>query len=169
MQELILLNPENITDEEAKEYPLREAARAVIFDTDDKVGLLYVSKHNYYKLPGGGLEGKEDATVALRRECLEEIGCDVDIIQELGSIKEYRKIFGLTQISYCYLAKIKGNKTTPQLTDFEIADGFRPVWLPYNDAKNVLAESKATSDEGSLYIVPRDTIFLKEAGKYLKT
>ena len=55
MQELILLNPENITDEEAKEYPLREAARAVIFDTDDKVGLLYVSKHNYYKLPGGGL------------------------------------------------------------------------------------------------------------------
>ena len=101
------------------------------------------------------------------RECQEEIGCDVEFINEIGFIVEYRRIFNLKQTSYCYLAKVKGQKGTSSFTDSEKEDGFEQLWLPYDEALKTLAESKATSVEGSAYIVPRDTTFLKEAKNYI--
>ena len=56
MKQLKLINPENVSEEEVKNYSVREAVRAVVFDEDKKVALLYVSKENYYKIPGGGIE-----------------------------------------------------------------------------------------------------------------
>jgi 8-oxo-dGTP pyrophosphatase MutT (NUDIX family) len=95
MKLIKIINPENVSEEEVKGYRTREAGRAVVFDDEGKVALLSVSKENYYKLPGGGVEEGEDKITALHRECQEEIGCDVEIVNELGFIVEYRKIFTL--------------------------------------------------------------------------
>lgn len=164
MKQLLLLNPENASEEEVLEWPLREAARAVVIDNDGLVALLHVSKENYYKLPGGGLDESEDKNAALRRECLEEIGCDVEVIRELGTVLEYRKIFGLRQISYCYVAKVTGEKGAPSFTQKEESKGFQVVWLHLAEAKKALDNSKSTTPEGDLYIVPRDKVILASAG-----
>ena len=170
MKELKLINPENVSEEEVEGYAVREAGRAVVFDKEGKIALLNVSKENYYKLPGGGVEKGEDKMLALRRECQEEIGCDIEVVAELGIITEYRKIFSLKQISYCYLAKVKGEKGTPSFTDMERDRGFRQIWLSYEEAMKALKDSRATSVEGRDYIVPRDTTFLlEEAKSYLNT
>ncbi len=163
MKIIKLINPENVSEEEVKNYNLREAARAVVLDNDGMVALLHVTKKNYYKLPGGGIEKTEDKLIALNRECKEEIGCDVEVVEEIGTIVEYRKMSSTKQISYCYLAKIKGDKGKPNFTDKEKRNGFEQVWLPYEKALKVLTESKAKNIEGSAYIIPRDTTFLKEA------
>lgn len=168
MKELAIINPENVSEEEVSTYRTREAARAVVFDADGKIALLHVIKKNYYKLPGGGLDEGEDVMTALRRECQEEIGCDVEVIGEIGSIIEYRKIFTLKQTSYCYVAKVVGEKGKPNFTGSEVEDGFKEVWLSYDDAEHALAESSATDYEGSSYIVPRDVLLLREARKFLK-
>lgn len=167
MKELKLINPENALEEEAANYRVREAARAIVVDEDGMIALLYVSKEHYYKLPGGGIENGEDKIAALRRECREEIGCDVEVAGEVGVIVEYRKIFNLKQISHCYFAKIKGQKSVPSFTDEEVDQGFQEVWLPYEDAKRAVGENKATNMEGSAYIVARDSAFLEEARNYL--
>jgi 8-oxo-dGTP pyrophosphatase MutT (NUDIX family) len=167
MKQLKLINPENVSEEEVKSYKVREAARAVVVDENGKIALLHVSKEHYYKLPGGGIEDGEDKMKALARECKEEIGCDVEVMGEVGSIVEYRKIFTLKQTSYCYLAKVKGKKGMPDFTDDEKENGFEQVWLSSSDALKALRESKATSIEGSAYIVPRDTAFLEESKNYL--
>ncbi|MFA7302716.1 MAG: NUDIX domain-containing protein, partial [Candidatus Paceibacterota bacterium] len=119
------------------------------------------------KLPGGGIEEGEDHETALRRECEEEIGCDVEVLGEIGMLVEYRKMFTLTQRSYCYLARVKGSKGVPHLEAGEIEDGFKEVWLTYDDAERAMTESVATNPEGLLYIVPRDTLLLREAKKHL--
>ncbi|MBP6945770.1 MAG: NUDIX domain-containing protein [Candidatus Pacebacteria bacterium] len=163
MKQILFLNPENVSKDEAGSYPLREAARAVVSDENGMIALLHVSKENYYKLPGGGLESSEDKFSALQRECLEEIGCEVEIIAEAGSILEYRKIFNIRQISYCYVAKTKGAKGIPDFTQHEKDRGFEIIWLQPEKAKQALSESQATSDEGRLYIVPRDLALLEAA------
>ena len=168
MKELKLLNPENASEEEVRSYRIREAARAIVIDANGKIALLYVSKKNYYKLPGGGLDEGEEKINALKRECKEEIGCDIEIIDKVGSIVEYRKMFNIKQTSYCYLAKVKGEKELPNFMDDEIEDGFKEVWLSYEDAERALMENKAIGYEGSAYIVPRDIIFLREAKKFIK-
>lgn len=163
MQLLKILNPENVSELEATHYPVRKAARAVVVDAEGNIALLHVTNENYYKLPGGGIEESEDRHLALRRECQEEIGCDVEVVGELGMIVEYRKFCTLKQISYCYLAKVKGEKGTPNFTAEEITEGFEQLWLPYDEALVRLSENNAINLEGRAYIVPRDFTFLQYA------
>lgn len=163
MKQLAIINPEQVSEHEVLAYPVREAVRAIVVDKEKNIALLHVTKEQYYKLPGGGIEGTEDHKSALKRECQEEIGSDIEVIDEIGSITEYRKIFTLKQISYCYLVMLKGEKGKPNFTEEEIENGFEQVWLPYEEALGVLSKNVTTNIEGRDYIVPRDTVLLKEA------
>jgi 8-oxo-dGTP pyrophosphatase MutT (NUDIX family) len=150
-----------------KSYLIREAARAVVLDEDGNIALLYASLKKYYKLPGGGLENAEDKLIGLQRECREEIGCDIEVMGEIGRVVEYRKMFNLKQISYCYFAHVKGSKGIPEFTESELQDGFEIVWLPYRDALTSVSENLTDDKEGKLYIIPRDTALLKAAEAFL--
>jgi len=65
---------------------IRNAAKAIIIE-DDKI-LLIKHKNNYYTLPGGGQNHNETLEEALKRECLEEIGGEVQV-KEVRFITEY--------------------------------------------------------------------------------
>jgi ADP-ribose pyrophosphatase YjhB (NUDIX family) len=64
--------------------PLREAARAVVVDADDRVLLLrYDEDGVFWATPGGSLEKGEDYATATLRELREELGIDEKAI-DLG-------------------------------------------------------------------------------------
>lgn len=168
MQHLLTLNPENVSEEEIQNYSIREASRAIVVDENKNIALLNVSKHGYYKLPGGGIEYGESRLEALQRECIEETGCNITILEEIGSIIEYRKIFELKQTSYCYLVGVKGNKAIPSFTQGELDDSFKLEWLSYEKALANLNQNLTTDFEGKEYIVPRDATFLKKAAEYFQ-
>ena len=71
-----------------KPYFLRKAARAIVFNDNNEIAFQFASKHKYYKLPGGGLEKGETIEEALEREVLEESGCEINILDEVGVIIE---------------------------------------------------------------------------------
>jgi ADP-ribose pyrophosphatase YjhB (NUDIX family) len=148
---------------EAKLYRERRAARALVFDREGNIALLHATNKSYHKLPGGGIETEEDVVQALKRECLEEIGCNIENIKELGLIEEFRNDFNLHQISYCYTADLDGEKGQNQLEEDEVADGFEPVWMNPDEAIKTL-ESERTSIENyeGKFICLRDLTFLKE-------
>lgn len=91
MKLLASIRPEDVDSESPQfdyaTFKPRPAGRAVIFD-DDKVCLIHVGTHDYYMLPGGGIED-EDMPSALAREIMEEVGCEVTIDQEVGSVELY--------------------------------------------------------------------------------
>ncbi|MEU5338365.1 NUDIX domain-containing protein [Streptomyces asoensis] len=65
--------------------PLREAARAIVLDADDRVMLLrYEEEGGFWATPGGSLEGAEDYATATLRELSEELGIDEKAV-ELGA------------------------------------------------------------------------------------
>ena len=167
MKLLKIINPENATDEEVATYSVREASRAVVVDQEGKIGLLHVVNNNHYKIPGGGIDEGEDRVAALKRECIEEIGCEVEVLRELGMIVEYRKIFELKQTSYCYLAQVIGEKGIPHLEADELEDGFQIEWMSYNEAILAFERNTASTFEGREYMVPRDSEFLQSAKDYL--
>ena len=161
MEQLKVLNPEHATDTDVQSFSVRKAARAVVYDDDKRIALLHVTKKHYYKLPGGGLDEGETVDDALLRECFEEIGRNVEVKAELGELIEYRKLFGIKQISYCFIAKAIGEQLVPEFTQEELTDGFELVWVPYREALDLVRDSVTDNDEGRLYIVPRDTILLE--------
>jgi 8-oxo-dGTP pyrophosphatase MutT (NUDIX family) len=167
MKQIKLVNIENVSEEEALEYSVRKAARAIVFDDDKNIALLHATKNFYYKLPGGGIEEGESSEEALRRECIEEIGCKVEIVEELGLVMEYRKKYKLNQTSYCYIAKLVGEKGIPNLEPDEIEEGFETVWLSIGEAIKKVKESQPTVYSGP-YMVTRDVALLEEAIDIIK-
>ena len=148
------------------EYRERRASRAIVFDNDGKVALLNATKKSYHKLPGGGIEEGEDIKAALGRELLEEIGCVVDNLRELGIIEEFRNgNLKLHQLSYCFLADIVGEKGIPNLEDGEAADGFETVWVDLEEAIKILESETGIERYEGKFIRLRDLIFLQEALK----
>jgi 8-oxo-dGTP diphosphatase len=150
-----------------KDYKMRLAARAIILDSKNNVALLSIPKLNYHKIPGGGLKEDEDIKKALKREIKEEVGCDIEIIKELGEIIEYRNKYGQKQISYCFLTRIKGNKGNPSYTKKEKEADFTLLWIPLDKAIELI-EKDNPQDYILKFIKLRDYTFLLEAKKMLE-
>lgn len=169
MQILKIINPEEVNENSISDWRYRKAARAVVFDNKNKIGLLNVSKKNYYKLPGGGIEDGEDIKIALDRECEEELGIQVDVVREIGSIIEYRAQFKLHQTSYCFLANTTHDyeKDIPNFTDEEKSSGFEIIWVEPKEALRLL-NLKQTSDYEGKFIEERDFCFLNKALEEVK-
>lgn len=155
-----------IFDKKDESFDLREASRAVLFDKDNLVPLLFVSKFNYHKLPGGGIEIGEDKIKALRREVKEETGCAIEIFDEVGEIQEYRSEFNLKQISYCYLGSVL-SKGIPHFEKGEVGDGFKLVWVTLDKGIAKMKKDRPSNYEGK-FIQERDLSFLQTAKGMVK-
>jgi 8-oxo-dGTP pyrophosphatase MutT (NUDIX family) len=164
MQLLKTIEFEKIAPEELVEYRARQAARAVVFDNEGKVALLFVSKKNYHKLPGGGIEEGENIEEALRRECREEIGCEIKITGEIGRIIEYRPKWKIRQESFCYSAEVIGGKGEPSFTEGEKELEFSILWTGMDEAIKILEEEKPEDYQGK-FILDRELSFLREVQK----
>ena len=150
--------------EEPKTYSLREAGRAIVFNKEGKIALLHAFKYCFHKLPGGGVEQGEDVKKALERELLEEIGCKIKIIKELGIILEIKNEYCQKQTSYCYIAEvIELGKN--KLTEEESEDlGIGVEWVTLKKAIRLMKKDNPDDYTGK-FILARDLCFLEEANK----
>ncbi|MCD4760549.1 NUDIX domain-containing protein [bacterium] len=163
-------SPENI------DYKLRVAPRAVVFDEQNKVAVMYVGKFDYYKLPGGGQEEGETLEQALIRECQEEIGCNVEIGQKIGSILEYRDKFDMEHITRCFICKVKGDKSEPLFTPEENASNYEVKWVDLTEAIDLVKNAKLEGEKdeedhdgeyAAKFIMKRELIYLEKAKEIL--
>lgn len=150
------------------EYPedksileIRHASRAIIFDENNLIPLLFVARYNYHKLPGGGIEEGESRVDALLREIREEAGCEMEAAAEIGEVLEFRSKWNLKQTSYCYLGKVV-KKGEPDFTEKELKNGFQLIWVSLDEAISLLEKDKPEDYEGG-FIQKRDLILLKKA------
>ncbi len=147
---------------------VRYAARAILINNDGKIAIFNKSNKNEYKLPGGGVEGTEDIKEALKRECLEETGCNIEVIRDLCTIDEDRENYNFTQTSYVYVCKVVGEPHELNLTQKEIDEGGKLLWVTpeegYELVKNCidnLVGSKYEDVYTTKFVVLRDRKILE--------
>lgn len=167
MKTLLVITQQDIDPQspqtDSTDYRKREAARAVLIDDLNQVYLLNVSRQGYHKLPGGGIDEGEEITQALKRELLEEVGCEAEVIAELGTIYETRDFEKLNQISYCFLARQIGKQGAAQLEESEIAEGMQEVKVKSIDEAIALLQSDRPDNTEGRFIKKRDLAILNKA------
>jgi ADP-ribose pyrophosphatase YjhB (NUDIX family) len=154
---------------ELVEYEDRLTVKAIVLDTEGRVGLVGNKQNIFLQLPGGGIDTGEDIKEGLKRECLEEIGCLVEIISEIGFIDDYRPRDKKHCISYCYVVKVMGEKGTPNYTEKETEIGMYTKWVSFQEAMNIFEKQKQDLENGLVsfyntgFNILRDYRFLKQA------
>lgn len=112
----------------------RTAVRILVEDFEGNIALC---GPRHQLLPGGGVDEGESLEVAAIRECREEIGCKVEILEEIGTAEEYRDHGNRKQITHCFVAKIVGEKGIPSsIQEDEI--GMKVYWYPPEKALSIL-------------------------------
>lgn len=154
--------------DEAKSWN-REAARAVLENSNGKIALMYSEKWDYYKLPGGGIDDGETREKALKREILEEVGVQAEVLKEIGTLEELRSLDNMHQISYAYHAKTVGEIGQNALEEGELEERFVVVWTDLDKAIELMKIGDRDSGRGlnMRFIARRDELILREYKRQL--
>ena len=140
-------------------YQERLAVRAIVKNDKNEIIIIHAKKENYYKLPGGGIEGNEDHATAVQREILEETGCVVRMEGEcIGVVEEWR--IGLHQFSHCYVATLVEDTGKTALTEEEMGDGLVHEWVDFGRVLEVMKGVEPGSELGR-FIQERDIFFVE--------
>ena len=68
-----------------------------------------IGDRNYYETPGGGVDEGESIIDAVARECREEIGFDVEVIEEIAVVHDFYNVISRKNENHYFLCKTKSN------------------------------------------------------------
>lgn len=161
------------TDDVPAIFEDRLTGKAVVFDQEKNVALVGNSVNEFYLLPGGGIEDTETIEDGMVRECLEEIGCNVTLIDKLGIVEDYRNRDKKHCINHGFTARVVGEKGTLNLTEDEAKNGLHVIWVPLNEAIAFLEKEVGQLNRGEVtfyntgFNIRRDHIFLLNAARQI--
>lgn len=151
-----------------KDSKLRLGARGIVIRNDGKIAVFNKSNKNEYKLPGGGLEGEEKPEEAFKREVLEGTGCEVEIVDFLGTTEEYKSLNNFKQISYIFVGKVLKDTNHLSVTKKEKDEGAKLLWKTPEEALKLITEcfdklvpSEYSSIYSTKFVVLRDRKILE--------
>jgi len=138
----------------------RLTARAIVRNPQGQYAVVCEKKHGFYALPGGGMEPGEDPVVAVRREVLEETGCECRLVQPLGYVEENRAHCGSTRISYWFEIWTDSTELHPQFTPEETALETTVEWCSLEETCRRIMETVYESPHRR-FLQARDTAALQ--------
>jgi 8-oxo-dGTP diphosphatase len=158
-------NTPEVTDVVWKDRP---TGKVVLFNERDEIALIGNKVNNFFMLPGGGVEDNESVLEGVKRECQEETGCEIEIIQELGITEDFRSRDSRHCISFGYVAKVISCGTS-NLTKSEIDVGAYVKWLPLLEAQELFVSQEEKVKQGEVkfyntcFNIIRDSLFIRRA------
>lgn len=149
---------------------VKHAARAFVFDKNKYIALINFSgdyqgnRFDFHATPGGGIEPGETPEMAIKREVLEELGIECNILHEVGIIIDYNNDEERKFISYYFIVEAT-DKKQKRWTDEEKKSIKGIAWMNIKTAIELLEKTPLGFIGG--IIQRRDLYALNEAKKIL--
>lgn len=152
----------------------RSTAKIVLFNEKMEIGLICNTVNPYFSLPGGGIEGDENAEQAIVRECKEETGCEVHLLDTLGVTEDYRRRNSRHCIHFGYIGRVT-SYGKPDLTESEKNVGVHTQWMPLHKAATIFKNQEELLKKENIdfyntgFNMIRDSFFIQKAMEWLAT
>ncbi len=151
--------------EEDWPHSARPSVRGII-RKDDKLAMVHSLKYDYYKFPGGGIEGDEAHEATLIREVKEETGLTVrpESIKEYGFVLRLQKSDCLEntifeQENFYYTCEVSEETGEQKLDDYEAEEGFTLEFVTPEEA--ICTNQNCHCTEWDKAMVERETRVLE--------
>lgn len=145
----------------------RKVARAIIFNELGEVATHHIHRddqfgcQSYLETPGGGVDEGESYEMAVERECLEELGAHIEVLECLGSCEDAYNLIKRKNLNKFYLCRLKDMKAGKHLVSRGDSLIEYSEWLPID---RLLEEYARMPNNGvSILVKRRETPFLKLA------
>lgn len=148
--------------EKSDRLRIRRTVRAIAFNKEGMMPLLYFEKTRFHTLPGGSFESDEGLTKGLRREFKEEVGSDVSVTDEVGVIVSLEFCSDTIQINYCFLGEVGMGCGNVEYSEEEKAQKPTIKWVTLDEAIRLLKSDQPVNDTGR-FCSSRDLQFCSEA------
>ncbi len=149
---------------------IRVISRALVLDEEGRVALHRIHRNdifgdeNYFETPGGGVDEGETLEQAVIRECKEELGEDIEVLQDLGVVKDAYNLIHRKNENHYFLCKklTQGEKHFVSEGDSLIQE---TLWVSLDEGIHLLRKQ---SDKGvSALVKARELPILEEAKRIL--
>ena len=134
MKIILNLQDEEYPHQEIKE--VREIAHGLVSDGHGHFAVHHIVRkdlfgsYDYYETPGGGVDQGETPEIAVVRECREELGYSVKVLDELGFVDDYYNLIGRENHNHYFICLREGD----YLGRHFVSDGDQMIketlWLP---------------------------------------
>ena len=145
------------------EKSIRTGARAILFDNDSRIALVYEHKYNHYKLPGGNVEVGESLEQTVRREIKEEVGANITDIYYLGVVQSHLSAYNEDCNQHYFTAHVYGTIGKSAWIDEEELHGCSIVWCDNLQQAIKLVQSGTSKEYVHLFERARELAGLKAA------
>ena len=109
----------------------RDIVRAIVIDDEGYYYFVRAERNDIFgeailiETSGGGVEAGENHSDAIRRELLEELGADTEIICKIGVVEDYYNLIHRHNINNYYLCRVRSfgdtNLTEDEIHSFHIS------------------------------------------------
>ncbi|MCQ2742770.1 MAG: NUDIX hydrolase [Bacilli bacterium] len=149
---------------------VRDVARAIVLNEDGKIAIHRIYRNDvfcdqhYLETPGGGVDEGETPEEAVIRECEEELGYIVEVLEKIGRVDDFYNLIGRENHNFFFLCKIKEYKGKHFESD---GDNFiqETIWIDIDEAISLYEKMEDTFV--SKLVKQRELPMLKEAKKVL--
>ncbi len=154
-------------------YESRNIVRAILMNEEGKFYFHHLygddlfGHRDYYETPGGGVEKGETLIEALKRECLEEVGYEIEVIAPIGEVIDYYNLIHRKNNNHYFLAKVKGERKAVHFVSKGDALIQETVALSLKEAKSLYLEKAVTPIARLVY--QREFIVLEKAENIIES
>ena len=145
-------------------YVKRVTVKAIVKDDRNRFAFITSPINGQYLLSGGGAES-EDLEKEIRRECLKELGYEIEILEVIEQTQEFRNKLEKEYETTCFLAKATKKISGDFRTEDEKEARLSVAWFTLDEAKEILDRQVEGVKKGEIegyelpFNITRDHLF----------
>ena len=134
-----------LEDKDMSNSAKRTIVRGIVVDQAGNVAVFNKRVANEYKLPGGVVKDECSTEETFLKEIKREIGCEIEIIEDIGIVVENMAQDDIVQETYVYVGRVL-EKGKIDYNNQEIDEFGKVMWVSPEEALKLISDYKKEID-----------------------